>query len=79
MCIRDRRLIDSSVEQYESSDPDAHQHAEARFRRAQILAAANEPEAARRDAQVALEIYERFDDQPTRKEAVQTWLRSGGP
>jgi tetratricopeptide (TPR) repeat protein len=71
-----RALIDVSVEQYESADPDPHQHAEARFRRAQILASTGDWVAARHDAKTALDIYTRLADQPSRRDAVQGWLAS---
>ncbi len=69
-----QQAIDTSVEQYESEDPDPHQHAEAYFRRARILTAAGNVDAARTEAERARAIYAERADQPTRLRAVQTWL-----
>ncbi len=69
-----QQSIDASIEQYESEDPDPHQHAQARFRRARILSAAGKADAARTEAQRARAIYAQLADQPTRLRAVQTWL-----
>ncbi|MCA9650612.1 MAG: tetratricopeptide repeat protein [Myxococcales bacterium] len=67
-------MIDASVEQYESEDPDPHQHAEARFRRARVLAAAGRIDEARADAARARSIYAERGDQPSRLRAVEAWL-----
>ncbi|MEX1367906.1 MAG: tetratricopeptide repeat protein [Nannocystaceae bacterium] len=72
--LRAQEAIDASVQQYESEDPDPHQHAEARFRRARILAAAGTVDAARTEAERARSIYAERADQPMRLLAVQTWL-----
>ncbi|MCR9162526.1 MAG: tetratricopeptide repeat protein [Nannocystaceae bacterium] len=69
-----QKAIDASVEQYESEDPDPHQHAQARFRRARILLAAGERAAARTEAERAREIYAERADQPSRLQAVERWL-----
>ncbi len=69
-----RTMIDISVEQYESEDTDPHQHAEARFRRARILAAAGELVQARAEAERARELYGDLNDQPSRLRAVELWL-----
>lgn len=69
-----QQAIDTSVEQYEPEDPDPHQHAEARFRRARILLAADKVDAARTEAERARVIYAERADQPTRLRAVETWL-----
>ncbi|MCH9683692.1 MAG: serine/threonine-protein kinase [Deltaproteobacteria bacterium] len=69
-----RTRIDISVEQYESEDTDPHQHAEARFRRARILAAAGERKQARAEAERAHALYGRLGDQPSRLRALELWL-----
>jgi tetratricopeptide (TPR) repeat protein len=69
-----RALIDASVRQYEAEDPDPHQHAEAWFRRAQVLAAAGERAAAREEAERARARYAELGDQPVRRRAVEQWL-----
>ncbi len=69
-----KALIEASVAQYESEDPDPHQHAEARFRRARILAARGEPLAARAAAERARSAYAELGDQPSRLGAVEQWL-----
>jgi len=71
-----QQAIDASLEQYESEDPDPHQHAEARFRRARILATAGHVDAARTEAEQARAIYAERADQPTRLRAVEAWLAS---
>ena len=69
-----RTLIDTSVTQYESEDHDPHQHAEAWFRRARIMAAAGKPVEARAEAERARQAYARLADQPSRYRAVEDWL-----
>ena len=75
---RARALIDRSVAQYEQTDPDPHQHAEAWFRRAQILAEQGERGAAVVLARRAQAFYAARGDQPSRAATVDTWLASHG-
>ncbi len=74
-----RTMIDASVRQYETTDHDPHQHAEAWFRRAQILEAQGEREPARAEAKRALAVYTERADQPSRTRAVETWLTEHAP
>ena len=69
-----RTMIDASVRQYEATDHDPHQHAEAWFRRARVRAAAGELTQARVDAQRAQATYARLADQPAHLRAVEDWL-----
>ncbi|MEM7158795.1 MAG: tetratricopeptide repeat protein [Myxococcota bacterium] len=74
-----RKLIDTSVTQYESEDHDPHQHAEAWFRRARIMAAASDTTAARTEAERARQAYIGLDDQPSRIRAIEHWLANLAP
>jgi tetratricopeptide (TPR) repeat protein len=71
---RARELIDRSAAQYEQTDPDPHQHAEAWFRRAQILVAQGDRGAAIALARRAQAFYAARGDQPSRAAAVDAWL-----
>ncbi len=66
--------IDRSITQYETEDPDPHQHAQGWFRRAQILLAVGDRETARVQSERARTFYAHSGDQPSRLRAIEAWI-----